>query len=290
MTSAISGSTGSPVFTVPAASCDSHIHIVDNRFAAADGSKPRNAPADAYQAVGKRMGTTRTVIVTPRPYVTDNRCTLDAIAQLGSAVTRGVAVLHPTVTDTELKKLDDGGIRGIRFTIGDPKVAVTTLDMVEPLAKRIKPLGWHVQLHWLGDQIVENAGLLQRLDLPIVIDHMGRLPPPDGIRHAAFDIIRRLLDSGRAWVKLSASELHDSSGRRIPTIAEMTETAQAFVRAAPERVVWGSDWPHGGEKSVPDDLDYTRLCLLGRWAGSEANLRRILVDNPEALYGFPRAV
>src|SRR5207247_8232898 len=123
----------------------------------------------------QRIGTTRVVIVTPAVYVTDNRVTLDAIAQLG-ADARGVAVIHPTVTDAELKTLADGGIRGIRFTQFDPNTATTTIDMIEPLAKRVNELGWHVQIHMLGDQIVAAEELWPRLAAPIVFDHMGRLP------------------------------------------------------------------------------------------------------------------
>ena len=147
---------------------------------------------------------------------------------------------------------------------------------------------------WDGSELVAvvvykkgATELLRRLELPIVFDHMGRLPPPDGIRHPAFQVIRRLLDNGRTWVKLSGSILHDSGKRRPPTAAELAETAQAYIRAAPERVVWGSDWPHRGDKGVPDDVK--RFDALAQWAGDETTLRRILVDNPQALYGFPKS-
>lgn len=274
---------------VLANSCDSHIHVLDNnRFPILDGSGNADFPVSAYRLARKRIGTARTVVVTARPYVTDNRCTLDAISQLGPAVTRGIAVVHPSITDAELTGLADGGIRGIRFTLGNPTEAVTTIDMIEPLAKRINDLGWHVQIHMMGDQIVEHADLLQRLELPMVFDHMGRLPPPAGIKHPAFQVIRRLLDKGRTWVKLSGSILHDSSKRRPPTAAELTEIAQAYIQAAPERVVWGSDWPHRGDKGVPDDVE--RFDALAQWAQDEPTRRRILVDNPQALYGFPKSV
>ena len=267
--------------------CDSHIHVFDSRFSAPDGSPISSSSVGEYLGVQKRIGTSRTVIVTPRPYVTDNRCTLDAIAQLGLTAARGIAVIHPSVTDAELTRLADGGIRGIRFTLGSPTEAVTRIDMIEPLAKRIKDLGWHVQIHMLGHQIVENAELLQRLELPIVFDHMGRLPPPEGIRHPAFQAIRRLLDKGRTWVKLSGSILHDSSGHRPPNAAELMETARAFIQAAPERVVWGTDWPHRGDKGAPDDVKL--IDALAQWAPDESTRRRILVDNPQALYGFPKS-
>jgi len=279
-----SKSTGSSKFKAPPNACDSHIHVVDNRrFPTSDGSGNADSSVDAYRLAQQRIGTTRTVVVTPRPYVTDNRCTLDAISQLGVSAARGIAVVRPNITDAELTRLADGGICGIRFTVGG-SAAVTSIDMIEPLAKRIQAFGWHLQLHMLGDQIAEHAGLLQRLELPIVFDHMGRLPPPAGIKHPAFKVICGLLDQGRTWVKLSGAILHDSSNHRLPTPAELSEIAQAYLRAAPERMVWGSDWPHGGDKGMPDDVE--RFDEIAQWTADDAIRRGILVDNPQALYGF----
>ena len=274
--------SNSPRRAAPANACDCHIHVYDDRFPALAGNAPPHRPAADYRLAQKRIGTTRTVVVTPRPYVTDSRCTLDAIAQLGAAVTRGIAVLHPTVTDAELKKLADGGIRGIRFTLGNPAVAVTTVDMIEPLAKRINDLGWHVQLNMRGDQIVENADLLMRIDSPIVFDHMAGLPQPEGIRHAAFQVVRRLLDKGRTWVKLTSVGYSDDAADSIG------EVAGAFISAAPERMLWGSDWPHGNKKEMPDDR--VLFDRLAQWAPDEPTWRRILVDNPQTLYGFDESV
>ena len=265
----------------PANACDCHIHIYDNRFPTLSGIAPLNCSASDYGFVQKHIiKTTRTVVVTPRNYVTNSQCTLDAIAQLGATVTRGIAVLHPTVTDSELKKLADGGICGIRFTVGNPSNAVTTVDMIEPLAKRIKELGWHVQVNMRGDQIVENADLLQRIETPIVFDHMARLPQPEGIRHAAFKIIRKLIDKGNTWVKLTSVVYSDSE------INSIGEIASAFISIAPDRMIWGSDWPHGNKKEMPDDqLLFDRL---SEWAPDESTWHRILVENPQKLYGFEK--
>src|SRR5436309_12174287 len=153
-----------------------------------------DAAVAQYRLLQKRNGTTRTVIVTPAAYVTDNRVTLDGIEQLGRANTRGVAVVHPTVTDAELKTLADGGIKGIRFTVFDPNSAAVSIDMIEPLAKRVADLDWHVQIHMRADQIVENGDLLQRLPTQIVFDHLGRLPQPSPLDHAAHKIIRAMLE------------------------------------------------------------------------------------------------
>jgi predicted TIM-barrel fold metal-dependent hydrolase len=191
-------------------------------------------------------------------------------------------VLRPTVTDAELKSLDEGGIRGIRFTVGNPEHAVVSIDMIEPLAKRIAAFGWHVQLNMPADKIVEHEAMLRRLPTTIVFDHMGKPPLPAGVNHASHKIIRSLLDAGRAWVKISGAYIVSDIGP--PTYADATAVAQEFVRAAPERAVWGSDWPHPGPKIHPDDA--LLFDLLAEWAPDEKIRNRILVDNPIKLYGF----
>jgi predicted TIM-barrel fold metal-dependent hydrolase len=287
----VPNSTGSeqPMLKAPVNACDCHMHIYDaERFAPLrPGSRLQtNAGVKEYQLLQKRIGTTRVVIVTPAVYVTDNRVTLDAIAQLG-ANARGVAVIHPTVSDAELKTMAEGGIRGIRFTQFDPATATTSIDMIEPLSRRIEPLGWHVQIHMRGDQIAEAADLWPRLPSPIVFDHLGRLPQPAGIEHAAFGIIRGLIDKGRTWVKVSGAYLDTKVG--APSYADATKVAQAYVKAAPERLVWGSDWPHPTESSDHKPNDAVLLDLLADWAPDEASRRRILVENPQALYGFAKS-
>jgi D-galactarolactone isomerase len=286
-----SAGTEAPKLKAPANACDCHMHIYDGeRFPPArPGPQSRmqsNASVAEYRLLQKRSGTTRTVIVTPAAYVTDNRVTLDGIEQLGAANTRGVAVLHPTVTDAELKTLADGGIRGIRFTVFDPRSAAVSIDMIEPLAKRVADLNWHVQIHMRGDQIVENGDLLQRLPTQVVFDHMGRLPQPAPLDHAAYKIVRAMLDKGRTWMKLSGAYMDTKVG--APTYADKLAVAQAYLKAAPERMVWGSDWPHPTEK--PDDKpnDAALFDLLSEWAPDTALRQRILVSNPEALYGFAK--
>lgn len=276
-----SAGTLSPRLKAPAHACDSHMHIYDTRFAGDLSRQPADGAVADYRRLQARLGTSRTVIVTPSVYRTDNRATLDAIQALGVDATRGVAVVHPEVTDTQLQALDAGGIRGIRFTLFDPSTAVTTFDMVEPLARRVHELGWHVQLHWRGDQIAEHAGLLGRLPGTLVFDHMARLPQPEGVAHAAFGIVSRLLEQGRTWVKLSGPYL-DSRG---PDYADRKAIVQALVERAPQRLVWGSDWPHPTEKEAKPD-DAVLVDLFGEWIGDEVLHERILVDNPARLYGF----
>jgi len=155
--------------------------------------------------------------------------------------------------------------------------------MIEPLAKRVNDLGWHVQLHWRGDQIAEREDLLKRIVSPIVFDHMGRIPQPEGINHPAFKIICRLIDKGRTWVKLSGA-YHDSKVGP-PTYSDVTKLAREYLKVAPERMVWGSDWPHPTEREHKPN-DALLFDLLLDWAPEEALRQRILVHNPGVLYGF----
>jgi D-galactarolactone isomerase len=175
----VPNSSGSeaPKLEAPAGACDCHMHIYDvARFAPArPGSRMQSdATVADYRLLARRIGTSRTVVVTPAAYSTDNRVTLDAVAQLG-ADARGVAVVDTTVTDAELGALADGGICGIRFSVFDPATAAVAIGMIEPLARRANERGWHVQIHMRADQIVDNAAVLAGLPCPIMIDHMGRL-------------------------------------------------------------------------------------------------------------------
>jgi D-galactarolactone isomerase len=283
VTQAVPNSSGTqpPKLEAPANAADCHIHIYDQRFAPV-ARRPAQSTVQDYRLLQKRIGFSRVVIVTPRNYVTDNSVTLDAIEQLGIDNARGVAVIRPDVTHAQLKKLNEGGIRGIRFTLGNPENAVVTVDMIEPLAARIAEYGWHVQLNMETQQIIDYAPMLRKLPTPIVFDHLGKLGLT-GLPHPGFDVIRDLLDRGRAWVKISGAYMNTHVGP--PTYADATVVAQAFVKAAPERCVWGSDWPHPSPKDPPDDA--ALFDLLSVWAPDAATRNRILVDNPQALYGFP---
>ncbi len=287
----VTNSSGSarPRLKAPANACDAHIHVYDDRFVMSGPKSlmPTHATVADYRALQRRNGTTRTVVVTPANYLTDNSVTLDAVAQLGLAQARGIAVIHPDVSDAELKRLHDGGVRGIRFTVFNPKTSVTKVEMIEPLSKRVHALGWHVQIHMRGDQIVEYAELFPRLPSPIVFDHLGRLAPAAGVNDPAFGIVRRLIDKGQAWVKLSGAYLNTKVGP--PSYADATAVARAYVTAAPQRLVWGSDWPHPTEAHEKPD-DALLFDLLAEWVPEEKTRQRILVENPETLYGFGKSV
>jgi D-galactarolactone isomerase len=277
-----SAGTAPPSLKAPANACDCHMHIYDGERFPPPQPEARmqpNARVQEYRLFQQRIGTSRVVVVQPAANHIDNAVTLDALAQLGPRA-RGIAVVHPSVSDAGLKQMQAQGVRGIRFTQFDPKTAATTLDMIEPLAKRTEPLGLHVQIHLRGDQIADAADLLQRLPGTIVFDHLGRLK--GGIADPAFAVIRRMLDKGNTWIKLSGAYMVDGP----PRYAKAEPIAQAYIKAAPERMVWGSDWPHPTESNKPDDA--VLFDLLSDWAPDAATRQRILVDNPAELYGFSK--
>ena len=280
-----SGGTSRPRFKAPPGACDCHAHVYDPRFPMAWPSLPAvfDASVREYRLVQERIGTQRVVFVQPAAYGTDNRVTVDAIAQLGTNAARGVAVAHSTIADEELASLHEAGIRGLRFSIHDPHTEIAGADMIEPLAARIHALGWHVQLHARGEQIAAMEEMLASLPCAIVIDHFARVPQPEGAHHAAIPALKRLLDGGRTWVKLCAPYLDSRVGS--PRFADMRPVARALIEHAPERMLWGSDWPHPTEPHTKPD-DAALLDLLHEWVGDERTRKRILVANPAELYGF----
>ena len=277
-----SSGTESPKLKAPAKACDCHMHIYDAKYPADPKAtlKPADALVADYKLLQKRIGTSRNVVVTPSTYGTDNRVTLDAIAQIGPTA-RGVAVVDATVTDAELKRLNGLGVRGIRFNL--VQAGATTAEMIEPLSRRVNDLGWHIQIHMKGEQIAGIEDLLLRVPSPIVFDHLGRLAQPNALDNPGFKTISKLIDKGRTWVKLTGAYQDTKVGP--PTYSDTVAVARAYIKAAPERMVWASDWPHPTEKDKPDDA--VLFDLLAKWEPDEAMRTRILVQNPATLYGFP---
>jgi predicted TIM-barrel fold metal-dependent hydrolase len=274
-------------FAVPDGACDSHHHIYDPRFPYQPNAvlKPPYATVADYRALQKKIGTSRNVMVQPSTYGTDNSCLLDVLAQMGGNA-RAVCVVNSSVTDGELKKLHAAGTRGVRvqFGLGNPVAA----DEVGPLAKRIAALGWHIQTNMAGEQLVAMEALLLGLPCPVIIDHLGRAT--DTVS-AHYNTVRKLLDSGHGWVKLSGAYLY--GGGTAPNYAGASEAAKGYIKTAPERCVWGSDWPHPDATrklnpvAMPDDV--TLINLLPQWAPDAKLRHRILVENPEKFYGFDPA-
>jgi D-galactarolactone isomerase len=270
-----------PKLVAPPGACDCHMHVFEERFPLAPTAtyKPPVAPVSAYRRVQRDLGLARAVVVQPSGYGFDNRCTLEAIGELGSNA-RGVAVVRPDVTDEELQQLTGAGIRGVRFhMLGG---GVLPWDALEGLAARVSPFGWHVQLQLDGRDLPGHEARLKRLPCAVVIDHVGKFLQPVAPEHPGFRTLLRLLDSGKCWVKLS--EPYSTSKVGGPRYEDVGALARALVTAHPERCVWASNWPHPNWNPAPSTA--AMLDLLLDWTDDESTRARILVDNPAALYGF----
>ena len=272
---------------VPANACDCHHHIYGSQYKVDPRStlRPGDASVDDYRTLQKRIGTSRNVIVQPSTYGTENAPTLDALVAFGPSA-RAVVVVDTTVTEAELKRMHGLGARGIRFNLA--QAGATTPDMIEPLAKRINDLGWHIQINAAPTTIMEVMPILEKVPSPIVFDHLAHIPEPDGINHPLFSKVRALIDKGKTWVKLSGAYADTKVGP--PTYADSSAIARAYVKAAPERLVWGSDWPHPGVRDPePKPDDAILIDLMLDWAPNEAVRNRIFVDNAAKLYDFPKS-
>ncbi|MFV3314909.1 amidohydrolase family protein [Pseudomonas sp. NY15374] len=270
-----------PRLAPPPGSVDCHMHLYDSRIPAAPGASllPPDASLEDYRQLQQRLGIRRMVIVTPSTYGTDNRVMLDGLLRSrGDA--RGVAVVATSVTDKELTTLHAAGVRGIRFNLS---VGSQALDGLEQLAARVNELGWNVQIA-TGPLLPEVAPRLLALSAKVVIDHMGHVPQPEGVKSEAYASLVRLLDTDRAWVKLSAPYLRSKAG--APLYADVGRVASALISHRPDRMLWGSDWPHPtlASNSKPDDGMI--LDRLMDWAPKVETRASILRDNPIQLYGF----
>ena len=279
--------TEPPKLKAPPNACDCHHHIYGSQYKVDPRStlRPGDASVDDYRTLQKRIGTSRNVIVQPSTYGTENAPTLDALVAFGPSA-RAVVVVDTSVTEAELKRLHGLGARGIRFNLA--QAGATTPDMIEPLAKRINELGWHIQINASPTAIMEVMPILEKVPSPIVFDHLAHIPEPDGINHPLFGKVRALIDKGKTWVKLSGAYADTKVGP--PTYADSSAIARAYVKAAPERLVWGSYWPHPGVRDPePKPDDAILIDLMLDWAPNEAVRNRIFVDNAAKLYDFPKS-
>lgn len=271
-----------PRLKAPAGTCDTHMHIYDRRYPKAPTAlmEPPDALVADYTKVRERLGIERTIFVQPTTYGTDHRCVLEAMAAIGSSA-RGVATVDASVTDAELDRLTRLGMRGARFHML-PGGALPW-DMLETVAARVATFGWHIQLQLDGRDLPEREAMLKRLPGILVIDHVGKFLEPVPTDHPGFQILVGLVENGRTYVKLSAP--YEVSKVGPPHYDDVGALAKALVRAAPDRMLWGTNWPHpSAGTNKPDDT--LLLDMLFNWVPDEATRRKVLADNPARLYGF----
>ena len=279
-----------PEFRAPALSCDSHFHVFgpaeryryggDLRYA------PPAAPLHDYLMVAKRLGFERFVFVQPSAYARDNTCVLDAMREMGSAC-RGIVDVDENAPDAELARLHDAGVRGVRVNVSpvkppDPGYSRTMLPRIERLEKRCAELGWQLDFLTPGWLTRELMPTLRKLEIDFTLAHMGMFLARDGIAQPGFQELLDLLrhGDGHCWVKLTGTYRMSTT----PGFTDAAAHARALIETAPDRLIWGSDYPH---LSFADQVGTIELFnLLGRWAPDPATRRAILVDNPQKLFGF----
>lgn len=278
--------TRTPKFRPPAGACDAHCHIFGpgDRYPYAPDRTytPPDAPLSRFKELQATLGLERAVLVNASCHGSDNTVILDAIAQSGGKY-RGVANSDASFTERDFERLHEGGCRGVRFNFVKHLGGMPDMDEFHDTIAKIRPLGWHVDLHFDAGDLLEFDDLLRNLPVPFLIDHMGRVPTKNGLQQAPF---QRLLDvlrnNERCWVKISGAERISSEG---PPFTDAVPFAQALIEAAPDRILWGTDWPHPNiAKHMPNDGDLVDLIPL--FMPDPALQQKILVDNPHRLYQF----
>jgi predicted TIM-barrel fold metal-dependent hydrolase len=273
-----------PAPHAPAGATDCHMHVFGPAarypWSPARGYTPADALLEDYAVVQRRLGLDRVVVVQPSVYGTDNRCTRDAVLRLGADKARGVAVVPADVEEAALARLHDAGFRGARLNL--ISAGGVPLDGVELLAEKIAAHGWHLQLFAGPEVLLDHRARLGGLPVDLVFDHFGPLDRSDGLAQPGMRALLDLLGQGRTWVKISGAYRLDHGPAPWPAARAF---AELLLRQVPDRLVWGTDWPHP-EPPGPAPHHADLLAALWDWCRDEALYRKVLVDNPARLYGF----
>ena len=277
--------TRTPEFKLPLGACDAHCHVFGpaNVFSFADTRKytPPDAPKEKLRRLHDRLGIGRAVIVQASCHGTDNSAMLDAIASNQDRY-RGVCNAAESFTGEYFEELHAGGIRGVRFNFVKHLGGAPDLDKLRNIVSRMKHLPWHVELHFDARNLLEYEAVIDSIPLPVVIDHMGRTPVADGVEQMPFQsLLRKLRVSDDLWVKISGAERISAAG---PPFADAAPFGVACIEAAPDRCIWGTDWPHPNVKITPNDGDL--VDLIPMMIPDPGLQRKVLVDNPARLFGF----
>ncbi|MEN5032879.1 amidohydrolase family protein [Pseudomonas sp. Ps21-P2] len=273
-----------PKQPLPVGAWDAHCHVfgpaADFPYAEDRSYTPPDAPFETLQALHNHLGFTRGVIVQASCHGSDNRAMLDAIARSEGRY-RGVAIVDGSETDEQLAEMDAGGVRGVRFNFVAHLGGAPDLDVFDSTVDRLADLGWHVVLHLDAQDILTYAERLARIPVPFIIDHMGRVKAQDGIEQQSFRALQQLMENPLAWVKVCGAE-RVSVGRR--PFEDAVPFAQKLIELAPERVLWGTDWPHPNiSKDMPNDGGL--VDLMFNFCTDPLLRQKLLIDNPMKLYG-----
>lgn len=269
---------------VPAGSVDCHTHVFVDGYPMIPGRgyNPPQSTLDDMLAMHAKLGIDRVVFTQPSVYGTDNSAILDAVAAIPERA-RAVVAVGADIADSELEELHGRGARGVRLNLDNVGGMPVEMDEVPGLVKRIGALGWHVEFLFAGHELPGLLPLLRTLDAPISIGHFGYMPAAEGVSNPAFQDLLELVAEGNTWVKLSAPNRLGVGD--LPPWPEVVPMAHALIGANPDRMLWATDWPHPNKfEAQPNDADL--LEQLALWAPDQEMRRRILVDNPVALYGF----
>lgn len=275
-----------PRYKAPANACDAHCHVFGPNakfpYSAKRSYTPQDAPLETFRALHEIIGIRRAVLVQASVHGTDNSAMMDAIAASGGLY-RGVAMVDDATTDADIEALHEGGVRAIRFNFVKHLGGIPDLNLFQRMIERVKPLGWHLVLHLDAENIVEFGDLFRKIPVPIVIDHMARVKTADGLDQQPFRILLDFLKNENCWVKVSGAERIASPGCPL---TDAVPFARALIEAAPDRVLWGTDWPHPNVAAdrMPNDGDLVDLLPL--YAPEPELLHKLLVSNPERLYDF----
>jgi predicted TIM-barrel fold metal-dependent hydrolase len=271
-------------FTPPPLACDAHCHVFGPAlkfpYDPNAAYTPEDAPLEALQELHSTLGLQRAVIVHASCHGADMRVTLDAIARSGGRY-RGTAIVDESYTEKDFQRMHEGGIRAVRFNFVRHLGGRPNMDFFQKTVQKLQFFGWHLILHLDAQDLVELEEVFSRLPVPFVIDHMGRVKAADGLEQRPFKTLLGFLKNENAWVKICGAERVSSKG---PPFTDAVPFGRALVEAAPERVLWGTDWPHPNVKWMPDDAALVNLFPL--MAPDRVVQRKILVDNPARLYGF----
>ena len=285
--------TRTPKAILPPQACDTHFHVFGPPekfpFISTHEYTPPAAPLEHYRKMIAIIGIERAVVVQPSVHGLDNSATLDAIKN-GNENFRGVARIDDNTAKDELQRLHEGGIRGVRFNLLDRPRGNIKLAVLDRCIENVTPLGWSVDLHIDMKNLIEQEKRIRNMPVPVVIDHIARVKPANGIEQPGFQLLLELMKLRHVWVKVSGADkicnTRVDAYFGLPFI-EVIPYARAVIAAAPERVIWGSDWPHSNTFApgyTPNDGDL--IDLLAEFAPDASTRKKILVDNPAALYGF----